>query len=186
MLALCIGCFPPSDELIDFIFNFIRKGPNNYSKYCYVRLKRTLTNGVRAQPPSCLELKAAKSSYLLALPITFIDGRKETIYADSATTCKELADALAKKLNLHYENDFSINISIYEQMHSLGYGDNHVMDAISECEQYAKVKYGTQEQSAPWKLFLNRDVFAGDLIYYEEYLVSSLPINGAEYGETYC
>lgn len=186
LLSLCIGCFAPSQEFVDYLFSFIRRGPPNYSKYCYVRLKRTLANGARCRPPSWLELKAAKSSHLLLLPITFIDGSKETFYADSATTSKELVDSLARKLNLEYSEELIVNIGIYDQMTSLGYSDNHIIDAISECEQYAKYKNGVHERNAPWKLFLNRDIINPDLIYYEDYLVNNLPITGAEYGETNC
>lgn len=188
LLSLCIGCFGPSEHFIDYLFNFIRKGPNGFSKYCFVRLKRTLANGVRSQPPSWLELKAARSSHLIVLPITFIDGSIETLYADSATTSKELCDALARKLKIDYDSDFTINIGIYEHMTSLGYDNNHVMDTISECEQYARIKNATHEQKTPWRLFLNRQVIVPNknMINFEEYLVSQLPIQGAVYGETYC
>ena len=187
LLSLCLGCFAPSNQFVNYLISFIKKGPSNYSKYCYVRLKRTLANGARSRPPSWLELRAAKSNFFLSLPITFIDGSKETIIADSATTSKELVDALSRKLNIAFVDDFTVNIGIYDQMTSLGYNDNHIMDAISECEQYAKFKTGIHERNAPWKLFVNRELIINpDLIYYEDYLVNNLPITGAEYGETHC
>merc|ERR1711971_786757 len=117
LLSLCVECFAPS---------------------CEERLKRTFNNGTRNQPPSWLELQATKSKKPLMLPITFMDGNTKTLLADSATTARELCNQLSDKIGLKDQFGFSLYIALFDKVSSLGSGGDHVLDAISQCEQYAK------------------------------------------------
>lgn len=159
LVALCVGCFAPSDKFVKYLLNFIREGPKDWANYCEDRLRRTFINGTRNQPPSWLELSAVKHKNPIPLPITFMNGQHIRAHVDSATTARELCGQLSARIHLKDQFGFSLYIALFDKVSSLGSGSEHVMDAISQCEQYAK-EHGASERKANWRLFFRKEIFA--------------------------
>ncbi|XP_069752500.1 unconventional myosin-VIIa-like [Narcine bancroftii] len=158
LMSLCLGCFPPSNGFMKYLRNFIRAGPVGYAPFCEERLQRTSINGARTEPPSYLELEASKTKQLMKVTVTLMSGQSYSISVDSATTASELCKSLSGRLGLMDSFGFSIYIALYQKVSSLGSGADHVLDAISQCEQYVR-EQGGQEQHAAWRLLFRKEIF---------------------------
>ncbi|XP_068277092.1 unconventional myosin-VIIb isoform X3 [Nyctibius grandis] len=189
LLSLCLGCFPPSDTFVKYLLNFIHHGPTGYAPYCAERLRRTYVNGARTEPPSWLELQATKQKKPIMFNVTLMNGQSITVPADSASTAKEICQFIADKTELKDVFGFSLYIAVFDKVWSLGGGRDHVLDAISQCEQLVKER-GTHERNAPWRLYFRKEIFtpwhnsqedpiSTDLIYHQV-------IRGIRFGEYRC
>uniref|UniRef100_A0A8B9MXU8 Myosin VIIB n=1 Tax=Accipiter nisus TaxID=211598 RepID=A0A8B9MXU8_9AVES len=189
LLSLCLGCFPPSDTFVKYLLNFIHHGPTGYAPYCAERLRRTYVNGARTEPPSWLELQATKQKKPIMFNVTLMNGQSITVPADSASIAKEICQFIADKTKLKDVFGFSLYIAVFDKVWSLGGGRDHVLDAISQCEQLVK-EQGTHERNAPWRLYFRKEIFtpwhnsqedpvSTDLIYHQV-------IRGIRFGEYRC
>ncbi|XP_017777144.1 PREDICTED: myosin-VIIa-like [Nicrophorus vespilloides] len=189
LMSLCVGCFAPSERFLKYLKQFIRCGPQEFSQYCEERLDRTFKNGHRTQPPSWLELHSIKKKEPIVVRVTFMDKKSEEYEVDSATTAEEICKEISTSLNLMDNFGFSLFITVCDTVMSLGSDTEHIMDAISQCEQHAKDQ-GISEKSVPWKLYFRKEIFvpwhdattdavATDLIYCQI-------MNGIKHGEYRC
>ncbi|XP_063162991.1 unconventional myosin-VIIb isoform X2 [Candoia aspera] len=189
LLSLCLGSFCPSDKFVKYLLNFIRDGPLLYAPYCSERLRRTYMNGTRSEPPSWLELQATKSKKPITLSVIMMNGNSTKVLADSASTAKEICQLVADKIKLKDTFGFSLYIALYDKVWSLGSGRDHIMDAISQCEQQEGEK-GGHVQYTPWRLYFRKEIFtpwhnckedpiSTELIYHQI-------IRGIRFGEYCC
>lgn len=137
-----------------------------------------------------------------------MDGTIRPIEVDSASTAQEVVTQIASNLGIVDTFGFSIYVKLFDkvpsvnffpkkhtslsnafQVMSIGSGREHIMDAISNCEQYAK-EQGGNERNAPWKLFFRKEMFApwynpaGDIVATE--LIYRQVVQGINFGEYRC
>ncbi|XP_044074657.1 unconventional myosin-VIIb-like [Siniperca chuatsi] len=158
LLSICLGIFPPTDRLMKYLKSFVRKGPNGYGAYCTDRLCRIKANGERKELPCWVELQAAKSKEPIDVSVSLMDERTVSLHLDSASTSAEVCKAVADKIDLRDTYGFSLYISLYEKMWSLGSCGKHVLDAVSQCEQEMR-RQGKEEKDTPWKLSIRKELF---------------------------
>ncbi|XP_032429118.1 unconventional myosin-VIIb [Xiphophorus hellerii] len=158
LLSLCLGVFPPSERFLKYLQSFIRFAPGGFPSHLAERLRRTMSNGARGEPPAWLELQATKTKKPMLVSVALLDGRSINLPVDSATTSKEVCQLVSNKIKLNDTFGFSLYVAMYEKVWALGSGREHVMDAISQCEQEVK-RRGGQEQHAPWRLIFRKEVF---------------------------
>jgi myosin-7 len=189
LLSLCLGCFAPTPMFEKYLKAFIRDGPDLYAPYCEERLRRTISNGTRKQPPSWIELQAVKVKSTINAQVHLMDGSQENLNLDSASTSEEICVQISKSINLKDLLGFSLFISIFDKVLPLGCERDHVMDAISKCEQYCK-ELGIKEKYADWKLFFQKEMFspwhnpADDSV--ATNLIFNQIINGLQSGDYVC
>ncbi|XP_019957019.2 unconventional myosin-VIIa-like [Paralichthys olivaceus] len=158
LLSICLGIFPPTDLLVKYLEKFVSRGPDGYKAYCTERLRRILANGERKELPCWIELQAVKSKKPIDVSVTLIDGRTISLHLDSASTSAEICQAVALQTGLKDTYGFSLYISLYDKMWSLGSCGKHVLDAVSQCEQEMK-RQGKEEKDTPWSLSIRKELF---------------------------
>ncbi|VDP78306.1 unnamed protein product [Echinostoma caproni] len=190
LLALCTGCFVPSERLLPSFRHFVQTyGPPEFVDLCLHRLERTLANGIRRQPPGWAEVCATRMRQDMQLSITLMDNRTVLVHADAATMASEVCASVADQIGLQDRFGFSLYIGLLNKVSSLGNSNDHLMDAISQCEKFIEGS-GPHDPWAPWNLYFRKELFtpwhdpsidpvATDLIYHQVAL-------GLVHGEYLC
>ncbi|GAB0193427.1 unconventional myosin-VIIb [Grus japonensis] len=135
------------------------------------------------------DLQATKQKKPIMFNVTLMNGQSMTVPADSASIAKEICQFIADKTKLKDLFGFSLYIAVFDKVWSLGGGRDHVLDAISQCEQLVKER-GIHERNAPWRLYFRKEIFtpwhnsqedpiSTDLIYHQI-------IRGIRFGEYRC
>uniref|UniRef100_I3KQX6 Myosin VIIBb n=1 Tax=Oreochromis niloticus TaxID=8128 RepID=I3KQX6_ORENI len=158
LLSICLGIFPPTDLFRKYLENFLRRGPYDYRGYCTERLKRIVANGQRKELPCWIELQVKSRRKPIETTVAIQDGRNIEIQLDSSSTSEEVCQDVANDIGLKDTYGFSLYISLYDKMWSLGNSGAHVLDAISQCEEEMR-RQGRLEKDAPWSLSLRKELF---------------------------
>ncbi|XP_078680058.1 myosin-VIIa-like isoform X3 [Branchiostoma floridae x Branchiostoma belcheri] len=194
LLALCAGCFAPSNLVTKVVRYFISShAPPEYNLYCEERLRRTCSNGTRSLPPPQLEYNAVKRRRPIMVAVTLMDERVVKVDVDSATTIRELRIQLSEKISLLDHFGFAFYITMFDQTISLTSGsaqwEHHIMDAISHVEQTGRDE-GLSGKDVQWDLFFRKEVFGPWHDPYKDPVGTTLIyhqlVGGLKYGEYKC
>lgn len=105
-----------------------------------------------------MELRASRSKAPIHVDVVLTNGFLQTIEVDSASTAYEAIEQLGHALKMKDRFGFSIYITMQDKALSLGAGKDHLMDAISNCEQYMK-EQGIEDRSITWRLLMRKELF---------------------------
>lgn len=189
LLTLCISCFYPNEDLLPY-FNYFLEEYNDCTQSSSIvktKLDRCMASGIRKQPPTIMEIKAAEAREFMSIPLHMVDGTTKNITIDSATTAYEACSVVVDLLGLADKFGFSLFVSLDDKILSLGAGNDIILDTISDCEQEG-IRRGYPVDRVPWRIFFRKEMFipwhsASDTV--ATSLIYEQVIRGVHYGEYY-
>uniref|UniRef100_A0A3Q3A3V0 Myosin VIIBb n=1 Tax=Kryptolebias marmoratus TaxID=37003 RepID=A0A3Q3A3V0_KRYMA len=143
---------------LQYLENFLQRGPRGYNEYCIKRLRRIIANGERKELPCWIELQAASTKKPIEVSVELMNNESVRVHLDSASTSAEICQAVADKIRLKDTYGFSLYIRFFEKLWSLSSCGKHVLDAVSQCEQESR-RQDIEEKDALWSLSLRKEVF---------------------------
>jgi hypothetical protein len=166
LMALLLGCFPPSVSMKPFLDEFLSTGVRDeandaeikrLAQMCQQRLEKIMIFGPRSEAPSSNEIKKDQSGGMLSLKVYTLDNAFRTVDADCFTQVKEIKKAVIQKLGLSYSVPFSLFEFSKENEERILDEEVRILDVVSAWERIAKEKKIAQIE--PYRL-----VFKAELV----------------------
>lgn len=164
LLALCVGCFLPSESFLGVLKKFINNGPPLYAPFVLARLARTHRMGIRSRPPCSLEMQAAFTKKGVPVEIHFYLG-SIIVEIDSATIAAEIGQQLFTHTGIRQGHGFSLYICSpdFAKMTPIGIQGFKVMDGMFEYEESgmtAGLDWRDLDSDRPWTMVFRKQRFA--------------------------
>lgn len=135
LFACCLTSFPPSGEFYPYLISILKSAPQADWAYCTEKLRRTLFNGQRNEPPSSYEYQAIINQASISIAVHLPNEQSCKLTLDSATTGLEFKKQIKAAKRIVDLFGFAFYVSIGREMLVIVSGNDHVMDVISSCEQ---------------------------------------------------
>ncbi|XP_039250991.2 uncharacterized protein LOC120328539 [Styela clava] len=188
LLALVMGSFSPSTKVLALVEKFINHHRHAWSNYCSERLRRTVQNGPRVNPPCSVEIKAATIKEPILFPVICADHSVRTVPVDPASTSKEILESMADKNRIKEHFGFCVVLQSSDKIINLGSGRFSIMDAFSQVEIYAGHKFNKTNCRLYYRrdIFSPRDLFCASDEHMSTWLTFSQICGGVHTGEYFC
>eukprot|EP00050_Salpingoeca_kvevrii_P013695 m.30534 g.30534 ORF g.30534 m.30534 type:complete len:630 (-) comp5233_c0_seq1:1200-3089(-) len=163
LMALCAGCFHPTDRFVGVLKNFISTGPPAYVPFVERLLSRSVVHGPRKMPPTSLEMQAAFTKRHIELSVDFVVGT-QTVQCDAQTTAAEITAELLRNPLISKQFGFSLFLGTASsnEVLAVGTGPKRICDGISQFEAVSEGNnrdWRALNSNRPWFLKFQREVF---------------------------
>jgi len=109
LLALCLGCLSPSDDIEKYLANYIiSRGPEGNASFCIQLFRGVKSGGQRVYPPCSLEYDAALHRTPISVKIFFPSGESAPLQVFPSTTVADACMQAGYHLKFTSTSGFSV------------------------------------------------------------------------------